>query len=62
MKKLLLLQCFFWATLSVAFGQNYIPFSIRYQGTVKGDMIVVGNTIGQLLIPKRDLPTKRILA
>ena len=45
MKKLLLLQCFFWATLSVAFGQNYIPFSIRYQGTVKGDMIVVGNTI-----------------
>ena len=45
MKKLLLLQCFFWATLSVAFGQNYIPFSIRYQGTVKGDMIVVGNTV-----------------
>ncbi|UZD40612.1 T9SS type B sorting domain-containing protein [Capnocytophaga ochracea] len=45
MKKLLLLQCFFWATLSVAFGQNYIPFGIRYQGTVKGDMIVVGNTI-----------------
>ena len=45
MKKLLLLQCFFWATLSVAFGQNYIPFSVRYQGTVKGDMIVVGNTI-----------------
>ena len=45
MKKLLLLQCFFWATLSVAFGQNYIPFGIRYQGTVKGDMIVVGNTV-----------------
>ena len=28
-----------------AFAQNYVPFKIRYQETVKGDMLLIGNSI-----------------
>ena len=45
MKKILLLQCFFLAAFLTATAQISIPFTIRYQNTVKGDMIVVGNTV-----------------
>ena len=45
MKKILLLQCFFLAFVINAVAQISIPFTIRYQNTVKGDMIVVGNTV-----------------
>jgi len=45
MKKFIILQCFFLATFSVVWSQNYVNFGIRYQNTIKGDMIVVGNSI-----------------
>ena len=45
MKKILLLQCFFLGFVVNAVAQISIPFTIRYQNTVKGDMIVVGNTV-----------------
>ena len=37
---LLLLFCF-----SISFAQQLVPFKIRYQGTVKGDMTVIANNI-----------------
>ena len=42
MKKILLLQCFFLAAFLTATAQS---FNERYKATVKGDMIVVGNTV-----------------
>ena len=42
MKKILLLQCFFLAAFLTATAQT---FKERYKTTVKGDMIVVGNTV-----------------
>ena len=42
MKKFILLQCFFLVAIGSATAQQ---FKIRYKNTVKGDMIVVGNTV-----------------
>ena len=42
MKRILLLQCFFLAAFLTATAQT---FKERYKTTVKGDMIVVGNTV-----------------
>ena len=55
MKKILLLQCFFLAAMWAAVAQE-VPFKILYQGTIKGDMIVVGNTI----INEGDYPANTI--
>ena len=55
MKKILLLQCFFLAAMWAAMAQE-VPFKILYQGTIKGDMIVVGNTI----INEGDYPANTI--
>ena len=43
MKRIILLHCFFLATLLTATAQ--ISFNERYKTTVRGDMIVVGNNI-----------------
>ena len=42
MKKFILLQCFFLVAIGSTTAQQ---FKIRYKNTVKGDMIVVGNTV-----------------
>ena len=44
MKKFILLQCFFLATIVTTVAQD-IPFTPLFQQTVKGDMIIVGNAI-----------------
>lgn len=44
MKKLFLLQCFLWASVA-AFAQTLKPYAPIYQETVKGDMLVIGNSI-----------------
>ena len=44
MKKILLLQCFFLVVFS-ALAQNYKAFSPFYKETVKGDMLMVGNSV-----------------
>ena len=44
MKKILLLQCFFLVAFS-ALAQNYKAFSPFYKETVKGDMLMVGNSV-----------------
>ena len=43
MKKILLLQCFFLAAMWAAVAQ--VPFSKRYETTIKGNMIIVGNSM-----------------
>ena len=43
MKKILLLQCFFLAAFLTATAQ--VPFSKRYETTIKGNMIIVGNSM-----------------
>ena len=45
MKRIILLQCFFLAAIWVATAQTQTTFNERYKATVKGDMIVVGNTV-----------------
>ena len=45
MKRIILLQCFFLAAIWVATAQIQTTFNERYKATVKGDMIVVGNTV-----------------
>ena len=45
MKQIILLQCFFLAAIWVATAQTQTTFNERYKATVKGDMIVVGNTV-----------------
>ena len=44
MKKILLLQCFFLVVFS-ALAQNYKTFLPFYKETVKGDMLMVGNSV-----------------
>ena len=44
MKRIILLQCFFLAAFLTATAQTE-TFNERYKATVKGDMIVVGNTV-----------------
>ena len=43
MKRILLLQCFFLAAIWAAVAQ--VPFSKRYETTIKGNMIIVGNSM-----------------
>ena len=45
MKRIILLQCFFLAAMWAATAQTQTTFNERYKATVKGDMIVVGNTV-----------------
>jgi len=44
MKRIILLHCFFLVVFS-ALAQNYKAFSPFYNETVKGDMLMVGNTV-----------------
>ena len=45
MKRIILLHYFFLAAIWVATAQTQTTFNERYKATVKGDMIVVGNTV-----------------
>ncbi len=42
---LVLIFCFFIAAINLSFSQNYVPFNVRYNGTLKGDILQIGNGI-----------------